>query len=512
MIWRNWCGGLILIALASVHCFAATDTWHEVKSPNFTIVTNASAKEARRVAKSFEQFRAVFQKTLPTMRVDPGFPITVFAARDAATFQNLLPRERLQKGVAQPSGLFLPFRGKTTILLRVDIPEKRRYHALYHEYVHMAMDLNFESLPLWLFEGLADFYGFARIDNGESGVGLASREYINALKAGPLIPLSTLLEAGRNSPYYLQPDKSRIFYAQSWALTHFLAVGDKGARARQLIEFLRLIQRDVPGKDAFVRCFGALDALQQNLESYIRQEQFYFYPVKAEPAVKESRYTERRLSRAEALALQGELLVRVGRADEAGPMLEEALLLEPRSAAVHEATGLLHLRLRDLELSQKHFTTAAELDSGSCLAQYYAAELAYARNRDFIAAEGYLRKALAINRQFVPACRLMSHVLMLQGAKPAEALEYALKAAELEPAEPGHWIAAGEILLVMARDEEARQIGERLMKRARNQEEYARAEALLAKIKRRSAGATAAPPKAAGPSEEDTEEWTPLGR
>jgi hypothetical protein len=36
------------------------DAWVEVRSPNFTVISNAGDKEARRVADQFEQFREVF--------------------------------------------------------------------------------------------------------------------------------------------------------------------------------------------------------------------------------------------------------------------------------------------------------------------------------------------------------------------------------------------------------------------------------------------------------------------
>ena len=36
---------------------AEEDAWIEVKSPNFIIISNASVKQARQVAKKLEQFR-----------------------------------------------------------------------------------------------------------------------------------------------------------------------------------------------------------------------------------------------------------------------------------------------------------------------------------------------------------------------------------------------------------------------------------------------------------------------
>ena len=41
-----------------------TETWLEVRTPHFTVVTNGSEKQARRVANQFEQIRAAFQKML----------------------------------------------------------------------------------------------------------------------------------------------------------------------------------------------------------------------------------------------------------------------------------------------------------------------------------------------------------------------------------------------------------------------------------------------------------------
>jgi hypothetical protein len=37
------------------------DTWVEVRSPNFTVISNAPEKEARKIAGQFEEIRRVFQ-------------------------------------------------------------------------------------------------------------------------------------------------------------------------------------------------------------------------------------------------------------------------------------------------------------------------------------------------------------------------------------------------------------------------------------------------------------------
>jgi tetratricopeptide (TPR) repeat protein len=347
------------------------------------------------------------------------------------------------------------------------------------------MNLNFQSLPLWLAEGLAEFYAFANISDEASGLGRTYRESLEMLKASSMIPLRTLMAVTRDSPYYRRQDKSRVFYAQSWILTHYLILGDRQAHAGQLIEFLRLIRSDVSEREAAERSFGDLKVLQSNLEKYIRSEKFFYVPVKTRLSVEEDQYVARKLSQAESLALRGDLLIRTNRLDEAKAMLEQALQLNPRCAAANEGMGLLFLKLRNEEQSRKYFSIAAELDSKSFLAQYYAAGLAYSKDKDYRATEKYLRKALEINPKFVPAYHVLSQTLMLEGVRLPEALELAMKAADLEPGESSHWINAGQILMVMGRYDEARRIGERRLSIAHTEAQRKQAEWLLSMIHNR---------------------------
>ena len=59
---------LLLIAAGRQAAFpSASESWIELRSPNFLVVTNAKDKAARRVACQFEMIRAVFH--LPALEV-----------------------------------------------------------------------------------------------------------------------------------------------------------------------------------------------------------------------------------------------------------------------------------------------------------------------------------------------------------------------------------------------------------------------------------------------------------
>ncbi len=470
----------VVLACACIHTAAGDEKWCEIRSPNFTVVSDAPVRQARHAARSLEQFRAVLQKTLPTLKVDAGFPLLVFAARDAVSLKGLIPADREEPGAAQPQGFFLSDPGRNIAVFRMDDKGEPGYRAMYHEYVHMVTNLNFRNLPLWLFEGLAELYSLATVSGEASGLGRTNSEYLEFLKASSLIPLNVLMSVTRESPYYRRRDMSRIFYAQSWALTHYLILGDRQAHSGRLMEFLRLIRNNVPEREAAELAFGDLKALERDLEKYIRGGKFYYAPVDSKLGAGERKSTARKLPVEESLALRGELLVRVNRPEEAKPLIEEALKRNPGSAAAHEAMALLQLRLGDRDLAWNHFSRAANLNLRSFLAQYYCAELAFLRNRDHEAAEKYLRRALAINPKFAPAYHLMSVVLMLQAERLAEALGLAMKAADLEPGEFRHWAGVCRIQIAMERYEEAGRLAQRLLETARSQEEVQQAQVLLA--------------------------------
>jgi tetratricopeptide (TPR) repeat protein len=469
------------VVLCTLICFAGEDTWIEVKSPNFVVISNANPKQAKRMARSFEQFRGLLQTVLPKLKVDPGSPLDVFATKDSASLKALLPL-RQEKGAMQPAGIFMAGPESNTVVLRTDTTGDQGYHVIYHEYVHMVMRLNYQRLPLWLSEGLAEFFGYAVISDGTSSLGDPSPEQLQYLQTASMISLTTLMSVNYDSPYYRLQEKAQTFYAQSWALTHYLMVGDKQAHSKQLLEFIRLLQTtNISEDEAATRAFGDLKILERNLRNYVNLHAYYHYQIPAKLSMKEDQYAVRTLSLAESLALRGEVLVHSDRLDEAKTMLEQALQLDSRSAQANEGMGLLFMRRKDQAQAMKYFAAAAELDSKSLLSHLYASQLAWERD-DLTTAENHLRKALAISPNYLPACKNLSRLLLRQ-EKMQEALELAQKVAELEPAEMFNRIHVGRILISMEKYDEAEQLARNLLAIARNDVDRKEIEGLLDSIK-----------------------------
>ena len=63
---------LLFAGVSSPVAQAGEKPWTEVRSPNFRVLTNGSAADGRRVAREFEQMRAVFAMGFPRCASRPA--------------------------------------------------------------------------------------------------------------------------------------------------------------------------------------------------------------------------------------------------------------------------------------------------------------------------------------------------------------------------------------------------------------------------------------------------------
>src|SRR5580693_2374802 len=232
-----WLPLLLLLAAAPAPARDKAENWIEVRSPNFVVVTNSSDKQGRRVADQFERMRSVFHTAFPKLKTDPGSPIIVLVIKDEKDFRTLEPAAYLAKGSLQLGGLFLRAPDKNYVLMRLDAEGEHPYSVVYHEYTHLLVGKSAEWMPLWMNEGLAEFYQNTEIHEKDASLGEPSTENILLLRQRSLLPLTTLLTVDEKSPYYHEENKGSIFYAESWALTHYIQMNDFAQKTHLLNDY-----------------------------------------------------------------------------------------------------------------------------------------------------------------------------------------------------------------------------------------------------------------------------------
>jgi tetratricopeptide (TPR) repeat protein len=476
---------LFLVAVGVLRAAGNPEKWLEVRSPHFIVIANGNEKQARRVAQQFELIRGVFKLVYPNARLDPGEPVIILAGKDEKTLRALLPGYWEKKGQARPGGVFVHGQEKNYVALRLDAPEANPYHVIYHEYVHLLASLNFRWLPVWVSEGLAEFFASVEIEGKTVLIGRPTAEHLRLLRRTELIPLDTLFAAGHDSPFYNEENKASIFYAESWAVIHYLLVGDNQAHEDLFIHYLSLLQNEVDEPVARQRAFGDLGQLKQEIEAYLRLFSFYGFRVKAPETVDPAQFTVREVTPAASAAVRGDFLLHTQRLVEARALLEEALRLDPSFAPAQESMGFLHFQAEDYDEAAECFEKAVQLDSRSYLAQYYFAML---KAREFQGkgnlspVEGSLRRAIELNSQFAPAYANLAGLFLRQQKNPEEALALARRAVQLEPGAAGYQVILVSALIQNRRMDEARHLAERIRATATSPEELSDAENLLASI------------------------------
>ena len=415
---------------------SAQDRWIEVQSPHFTVLSNARQDKAARVALRFERIREVLQQALPSMEVDPGQPIVVFATRNERSFKELLPQFYERRDSVKPAGIFLKGPERHFVALRLDLGGDTAFHTVFHEYVHLLTSLNFPRLPLWLNEGLAEFYANADVDGETVSLGLPSEAHVQRLRRYELVPLDHLFAITPDSPAYSEADKATIFYSQSWALTHFLILEESNDGRRPLDRYLASQAQGVNPDRALIDTFGSLGQLETLLRDYVDGSRFRYVKLKVPSTLQAGEVRTREVGQAEINAWQAAFLVRNQRFSEAQARINTSRQLDPTEALAYESQGYLHFSRGRSREALEAFTKAVELDSESYLSHYYFAVLSLQGDNpgaDAPRIEQSLKKSIAIRPNFAHTHSALAHLLLQQDDRLNEAVEAALESARLEP-------------------------------------------------------------------------------
>jgi len=457
--------------------------WVEVRSPNFIVVSNAGEKQARKAAVHFEQIRAVFRETMTLAMSHPTPVVTILAVKDEGSMRELLP-EYWAKGHVHPAGMFAGQLNQFFAAVQLDVQGPNPYETFYHEYYHVISVPYVPDLPLWLAEGLAEFFGHTDIEGKVVSTGNADPVLIAELRNSPAIPLATLFQVDHTSPYYNEANKTSIFYAESWVLTHYFMIGDNMAHKPVLIAYLDALFRGKTASEAATIAFGDLKKLQNDLQNYIYKSSYY-HLKRPTPEFNEDEMKFRSLSEAEADAYRGGFAAVRGRQQDAAAILEEALHLDPNVALTYQYLALSEFMSGQRDKALESSSKAISLDPKNSVTRYLRAFLQTSGSgmTSDPQTEEDLRRAIAISPDFVPPYGLLAVYLATVNRSLPEALSLAQKAVQAEPGNSNYYLALAQVLLRMNKLDEAGVAAGRAQTEARNAVEKGNAESFTSYLK-----------------------------
>jgi tetratricopeptide (TPR) repeat protein len=475
-----------LCVLATSPTFAAKhEVWVEARSPHFIVVCDAGEKQARKTAIQFEQIRAVFRKYIAIASGYPSPTITILAVKNEDSLRQLLPEYWATKGHAHPAGIFFYNMGQFEAAIQLDAQGANPYEAIYHEYYHSLTLPYLPGLPLWVAEGFADFFGNSEVTEKEAHLGEPDPNLIEELRQNRLIPLDVLFKVDHASPYYNEQNKTSIFYAESWALTHFLMLGDNGSHKPLLAAYLEALQKGAT-PEAASKGFGDLNNLQKALERYINGNSFLEVRGPT-PPLGDVDLRTRDLSDAEADAYLGGFAAIRGRVQDAQGLLTQAVQLDPKLALGYRNLGLAQLFAGKRDEALASFSQAVTLDPKDAMTHYFRAYLVLAGQVESARdpeVENDLRQAIALDADFARPYSLLAVYLAGSDETVSEAFSIANKGVALEPGDVTCMLALAQVLARMRRFDEAQLEAERARADAIRPGEHAEAEQVLEYIQR----------------------------
>jgi tetratricopeptide (TPR) repeat protein len=449
-------------AVVPVWAAAAADPWVEVRSPHMVVVSDAGKGVARRVAVRFERFRAAIKVIWPFARVDPPIPPLILAPRGEEGLKSLLPEYWEQKGAMHPAGVFVGDSIRPWIAVRADLadlgPEVTNpFQVIQHEYVHLVIRLNFERVPAWLNEGMAELLGGVTVRGDGIVLGAPLEHHLHLLREREPMPVERLFQIDYRSPEYSERDRANLFYAESWALAHYLVLDPKASRDARYKGF---VSKVIDGMEprAALRAEGLETAeIDRALQLYVRQL-VYRGSSRATRIETAGGFPARDLSEAEWLAVCGAFLVHRGRPVEARSLLDQAERRQPDLPALRRARGLALYREERLDEAREELERAARAEPSDAVGRLLAAMVSQqtASTADARAvARSQLESALELAPEHPLAHRLLAETLLAQGEVPA-AVDHALRAARLEPGSGQHRLTLARAFAAAGQVSEAR--------------------------------------------------------
>ena len=257
---------LLALTLIAVTPASASAEWRRAESQHFIVYSDGSERSLRDYSAKLERFHGLLRARFGGPAQDDTRKLPVYLVADARALRIAQPQ--LPEGIA---GYYMASENDIfAILIRGKDDD-----LLLHEYTHHFMaNVGQGRLPGWFSEGLAEYYATATVSTaGAASFGLPSPGRQYRLQQGRWLPMEQLLRA--QGSFDIESEAGRgMYYAQSWALTHWLLADQ--TRARTLGVYLNAVGSGRDPVEAWQASFGiAPDALEAQLKSYTRGRLFY---------------------------------------------------------------------------------------------------------------------------------------------------------------------------------------------------------------------------------------------
>lgn len=451
------CFGLTCVVLWSRPSFAGDTQWVEIRSPNFSVITDAGDQRGRDVAFHFEQMRSVFGNLVTKAEVNLPVPLQIVAFRSSREIRQMAP---LFNGKpVEIAGRFQGGDDRTFIML--DVSVDNAWTVVFHEYAHQLMSGNFSrSADPWFWEGFAEYFSSIEVDDKEARVGKMPADTCRILKRTGMMRAADLFRVQQNSKTYNESGKRRnMFYAESSLVVHYLY--DNKLTPKLVDYFDATVNQKKTIEQAIELAFGMTPKqFDTVLRNYLSSGRFKYYAIPTPADIVAAQFTETSVSLADARTLLADIDAHSSdHRDRALDEFQDVLKMDPDNASALRGAGYVYLLRQDYEHAGEYFRRAAERDSKDPRVHYYNALLMNRAGglRNGVKSDEMkkeLETAIALDPKLADAYSLLAYTQAVSG-EPEKSLTTMKKAVKLSPRDEWYQFNLANIYMANRQVDEA---------------------------------------------------------
>lgn len=460
-----------LLVVLSATAFSSEPQWVEVRSPNFSVVTDAGEKRGRDVALHFEQMRSVFGTLMTKANVNLPVPLQIVAFRNTKEMRQFAP---LWKGKpTEVAGLFQGGEDRSFIML--DMSVENPWSVVFHEYAHQLMNGNLAvRTDPWFEEGFAEYFASIEVDSKEARVGKIPGVTYQVLQQAGMMRVADLFRVQQRSGTYNESgDHRNTFYAESGLVVHYLYDNLLIPKLAVYFDLYRDQKKSV--EQAIQQAFGmSPEQFDKVLRNYLSSGRFRYYPIPTAAAVVPAQFTVAAMQLADANVVLADIhLHSPDYQEKAKGELQEVLQMQPGNPAALRGLGYFYLQRRELDHAAEYFRQASEHDSKDPRVHYYNAMLLN-RRTDVASTERMteMKKeceaAIALDPNLADAYALLGFAQLSSGDRE-KGLQAMKKAVALSPRNEGYQFNLANFYVMNGRMDDAANVF-RILARSSNPE------------------------------------------
>jgi len=346
---------LLFIAVLEVILPAARGAdpkWIRMPSSDFEIYSSAGEGDTRRALQYLERVRSFFEQALGGGAGQKRDPVRVIIFGSKKEYEQYRPNDFA-------AAYYTQIAGRDYIVLGSVNDEV--FPIAVHEYVHLVTQNGGMKFPPWFNEGIAEVFSTMQPTGDKVLVGTPVPGRVQALSREKWVPLSVIVAATHDSPYYNEKNKAGSLYDEGWALTHMLELNSQ--YSPNFGKFLDEMQKGTPSQKAIEGAWGKpLEAVEKDLQAYLRSGTYTarLFSVKLQSGEKVA---------AEPAAMFDvkltllDLSNRPGKEADAKARLQDLIKEDPKRPEPYVALGYLAARGGDEAEAVESFGKAVELGS-----------------------------------------------------------------------------------------------------------------------------------------------------